>query len=140
MKKQDLDLIISLFKGVFKHLLIFVVLVLSISLFWKNSLLLSLLLGFGLVFLWYKKAYRTDDVIISIILSIGFSIGETIIVKCEAWSYTNAVGIPMWLFFAWCHTVIVIHKIAGNIQIYILKNKMDKYMENHNENKHNRGT
>ena len=95
-----LDLTISLLKGVFKHLLIFIGLILSISLFWGNNLLLSLLLLFSLVFFWYKNIYRTDDVIMSIILSIRFSIGEIIIVKNGAWSYTNIAhtGVPMWLF------------------------------------------
>jgi len=75
----------------------------------------------------------------SIILSIGFLIGEIIIVKNGAWSYTNIAytGVPIWLFFAWCHTIIVIYRAGKSIQMRLLIQTMKKDMENHNENKSN---
>ena len=73
-------------------------------------------------------------------MSIRFSIGEIIIVKNGAWSYTNIAhtGVPMWLFFAWCHTVIAIHRVANSIQMWLLMKTMKKDMENYNENKPNK--
>ena len=117
-----------------KHILIIIGLVISISLFCESDLILSVLLGFSLLLFWYMKIYRTEDIATSIIMGIGLSIGEIIIIKYGAWSYTNVVSIPIWLVFAWCHTVIAIRKISNTIWLRIYKIVIR--MENKNESKH----
>lgn len=134
IRKVLLDFIISLFKGVFKHIIVLIGLVISICLFWENNLLLFLLLGCSILLFQHLKFYRADEIIIAIVISTGFLIGEIIVVKSGAWSYTNSsLGIPMWLFFAWCHTVIAIHRIANAIGFWHLTCRMMNDKETENE-------
>lgn len=126
MNKVALDSMINLFEGVIPQLLIFVGLIISISLFWKNDLILFIVLGYSLLHLWYLKIYRTDDIIVAVILGFGFIIGEIVIVKSGAWNYSNTTYacIPMWLYFAWCHIIMVACRISNAIGFWLLMTRM----------------
>ena len=126
MNKVTLDSMINLFKGVIPHLLIFVGLIISISLFWENDLILFFVLGCSLLHFWYLKIYRTDDIIVAVILGFGFIIGEIIIVKSGAWNYSNTTYtcIPIWLYFAWCHTIMVACRTSNAIGFWLLMTRM----------------
>jgi len=85
----------------------------SISLFHKNTLMLTLVLAIAWfigIRLWHKK----QDIYFFIIAAIIGSIGEIVCVHFGAWQYPNPtfLGIPIWLPFAWGFATILIKRIA----------------------------
>lgn len=85
----------------------------SISLFFKNNLLLTALLilawSIGIKF-WHKK----HDIYFFVIGAIVGPMAEIICIHFGVWQYVNPtiLGIPIWLPFAWGLATMLIKRIA----------------------------
>ena len=136
INRVNLDTMFQLLKGSIPHIFILIGLVISMCVFWNNEYTLSLILAYSMFQLWCSEIYRTDEIIIATILGLGFMIGEIIIVKSGAWKYssTSCMCIPVWLYFAWCHTIIIIFRISNAIGFWILMTKMRNMKEKNDEN------
>lgn len=83
-------------------IILFSVGTIAISLFYKDNILLTVLLVLGSLFgmkLWYKR----HDIYFFIVGAIIGPIGEIIAIYFGAWQYANPtlLGIPLWLPLAW---------------------------------------
>ena len=85
----------------------------AISLFYKNNLLLTVLLILawliGIKF-WHKK----HDIYFLLAGAIIGPLGEIVCIHFGAWQYANPtfLGIPIWLPFVWGLAVVLIKRFA----------------------------
>lgn len=114
--------IFKLFKHDLPYAFILIGLVCSMCIFWKHEYILFSILGYSIFQLWYLNMYRLYEIIIAVILGLGFMIGEVIVVKTGVWRYSNisCICIPIWLYFAWCHTVICISRISTSLSFIMM--------------------
>ena len=83
--------------------LIFILITLiTVSLFWKNSLLLSFLLIL-LAYLKHKLYPISKEFLCFVIAGLIGSLGESLVIFRGSWSYTspNFFNIPLWLPLLW---------------------------------------
>lgn len=112
-------------KELFFEIILFIAGIISITLFFKNNILLTLVLiivwAIGIGF-WHKK----DDILFFITGAIIGPIGEIVCIYFGVWKYANPtfLGIPIWLPFAWGLATMLIKRIAETlIKINIKKRK-----------------
>lgn len=96
-------------KNSIKAIFLFLFCLIIIALFWKNNILLTILLSVSLIsilILYHKK----KDLITIFAAAMGGSLGELILIYLGIWSYTNPtlLNIPLWLPLAWAHVGIIL--------------------------------
>ncbi len=121
----------NLSKKIEKELILEVILfsggVASISLFYRNNLLLTLILLLAWM-IGIKFWYKDHDIYFSLIGMVVGPLGEIVCVKFGAWTYSNPtfLGIPIWLPLAWALAVVLIKRIAETFLSIEIKPKENK--------------
>ncbi len=95
------------------EIILFSIGIASISLFYENNILLTVILLIGWLFgikFWHKK----DDIYFFVIGAIGGPIAEVVAINFGAWQYSNPtiLGIPIWLPLAWGFAAVMIKRFA----------------------------
>jgi hypothetical protein len=104
------------------------VLTFSMAMLWEfNTALMSLyIIGFLVaLFSWKNK----DDIILFIVASIFFQIGEIIIAKSGAWTYNNPsyLGIPVWITLSWGYAAVITRHFSMTlIKVFVLEKNTTK--------------
>ncbi len=98
------------------EILAFFVLASSMALLWKHTIILTsvyLIVFVAAAFFWLKK----DEIVLFIIATIFFQIGEIIIVRSGAWTYNNPtyLNIPVWISLSWGYIAVIIKKLSTTI-------------------------
>ena len=92
----------------------------SVSFFWEQPLLLTLILALvGAVVLFLSK--KKEDIYLFIFISTGGALAEMVAIAFGAWTYNlpNISGIPYWLPFLWGVAGLFIKRIADEIHDYV---------------------
>lgn len=95
------------------EIILFGVGIASISLFYKNNILLL----FSLIIAWalgIKFWHKIHDIFFFVTGAIVGPIGEIVCIYFGVWQYANPtfLGIPIWLPFAWGLATMLIKRIA----------------------------
>ena len=96
--------------------IVFVIGIAAISMFFKNNLILLLILiavwGISIAF-WHRKI----DIIFYIVGAIIGPVAEIVCINYGVWQYANPsfLGIPIWLPLAWGFAVVMIKRVAETI-------------------------
>ena len=87
--------------------------IISISLFFRNNVVLTGLLILAWI-LGLKFWHKREDIFFFLSGSIVGPVGEIVCIKFGVWSYSNPsfFGIPMWLPFAWGLATVLIKRFA----------------------------
>ena len=96
-------------KNKLKAFLLFIFCIILISLFWKNNILLTVLLSISLISI-LIFFHNKKDLIVIFVSGIGGAVGEAILVSFKIWNYANPTifSIPMWLPLAWAHIAVIV--------------------------------
>jgi len=96
-------------KNKLKAFLLFIFCIILISLFWKNNILLTVLLSISLISI-LIFFHNKKDLIVIFVSGIGGAVGEAILIYLNVWNYTNPTifNIPIWLPLAWVHVAIIV--------------------------------
>lgn len=95
---------------------IFLSSLLVISFFYKNNLMLTVLVII-ITLTYFKFLYKNHDIFLFLTGTAIGVCGEIVFIHFGAWQYTNPsfLGVPLWLPFAWGFTVMVIRNIAESL-------------------------
>lgn len=96
-------------KNKLKALFLFVFCIILIGLFWKNNILLTILLFISLISI-LIFFHNKKDLIAIFISGIGGAVGEIILIFLKVFNYANPtiLNIPIWLPLAWAHVAIIV--------------------------------
>jgi hypothetical protein len=107
-------------KKIFPELVIQVlalfVLVFLMAFFWQNNLLLtSIFIVIAIVVLSILR--NKSDILLFLIATIFFQIGEIILSQFGAWTYNNPsfLGIPIWISLSWGFASLIIKKMSESL-------------------------
>ncbi|MDX9970719.1 MAG: hypothetical protein RBS56_02320 [Candidatus Gracilibacteria bacterium] len=109
------------FKKTFKELILEVIalfaLVFLMAFFWQNNTLLtSIFVIIAVVVLTFLK--NKSDILLFLIATIFFQIGEIILSRFGAWTYNNPsfLGIPIWISLSWGFSALIIKRLSESIK------------------------
>ena len=96
-------------KNKLKAFLLFIFCIILISLFWKNNILLTVLLSISLISI-LIFFHNKKDLIVIFVSGIGGAVGESILISFKIWNYANPTifSIPIWLPLAWAHIAVIV--------------------------------
>ena len=100
-------------RELFYEFLLFIAGIASVCLFFKNNILLMVVLIAGWIIgilVWHEK----HDIIFFLVGAILGSLGELVCVNYGVWRYENPsfLGIPIWLPFVWGLSAVFIKRVS----------------------------
>ncbi len=117
MKNSILKKLIATFPELTLEVLALFLLVFLMAFFWQNNLLLTIIfITLAIIVLPFQK--DISNIILFIIATIFFQIGEIILSHFGAWTYNNPsyLGIPIWISLSWGFSALIIKNLSDTIK------------------------